>query len=102
MRRGTTRDAPRQIASLFDHLVCGSEQRGRHRETERFGGLEVDDHRVFVRRLDWQVGCLLARENAIDVACREPKLICYIWTVRDKATARDVVAIRVDRRRPAW
>jgi hypothetical protein len=35
-------DAPQQTASLFDHLVGPDEQRLRHGEAERLGGLEVD------------------------------------------------------------
>jgi hypothetical protein len=35
--------------------------------TERPGGLEVDDQFVLGRRLDWQVGWLLALEDAIDI-----------------------------------
>ena len=34
--------APRQTASLFDHLIGASEQRGWHREAEHRCGLEVD------------------------------------------------------------
>jgi hypothetical protein len=40
--------APQQTASLFDHLVGASK---RHGETERLGGLEVDDKLGLRRRL---------------------------------------------------
>jgi hypothetical protein len=32
---------PQQTASLFDHLVGASKQRGRHVEAERLGGSQV-------------------------------------------------------------
>jgi hypothetical protein len=37
-------------SSLFDHLVGGGEQRLRHGQAERLGGLEVD-HQLEARRL---------------------------------------------------
>src|SRR5262245_16793000 len=43
-----------------------SEERVGHGEAERFRGLEVDNQLVFRRRLNRQVGGLLALEDAID------------------------------------
>jgi hypothetical protein len=67
--------------TLFDHLVGASEQRWRHVEPERPGGLEVDDEFVLGRRLHRQVGRLLAPKDAIDVTCREPGLLDLINAV---------------------
>jgi hypothetical protein len=36
---------------LFDHLVGAQQDRLRHRQTERLGGLEVDHHLVFHSKL---------------------------------------------------
>jgi hypothetical protein len=36
-------DAPQQAASLFNHVVSKGEQRRRHSEAERLGGLQVDE-----------------------------------------------------------
>jgi hypothetical protein len=38
-----------QINPLFDHLVGAAEQRRRHFEAERFGGLEIDDELILSR-----------------------------------------------------
>jgi hypothetical protein len=42
--------ALQQTASLFDDLVGDSEQRRRHGQTERLGGLQVD-HKLVLGRL---------------------------------------------------
>ena len=48
--------ANRPQTLLFDHLVGAGDERGRHVETERLSGLEVDDQLGLRGLLDRQVG----------------------------------------------
>ena len=50
-------------SASFDHLVGKREKRRRDRQPERLGGLQIDDELELDRRLDRQIGRLLAREN---------------------------------------
>jgi hypothetical protein len=45
------------------------------------GSLAIDHQLVFVRRLHWQLGRLLALEDAIDIARREAELVDWIRSV---------------------
>ena len=71
--------------SLFDHIVGATEHQRRHGETKRSGGLEIDDHFKFGRRLDREVGRLRAFEDAIDVLWRLAKRFDEISAISDQA-----------------
>src|SRR5271167_1380183 len=78
----------RKRQALFDHLVRAGENGCRHVETELLRGPEVDHQLVLGWRLHWQIGGLLALEDAIDVTGRAPVLVDRIRPVRDEAPTR--------------
>jgi len=52
---------------LLDHLVGCGQQRIRDGNSERLGGLEVDDELEFGRKLDGQLARLRTAQNAVDI-----------------------------------
>src|SRR6476659_2426224 len=71
---------------LFNHIVGARKHRRRHGEAKRFRRLEIGHELVLGRRLHRQVGCLLALEDAIDVAGSAPVGVGRIGSVRGQAT----------------
>src|SRR5262245_25534263 len=67
----------------FDHLVGAGEHGRRQVEPKRLRGFEVDHQVELGRRLHWQVGRLLALEDAIDIAGSGPVAIQRIRAVGD-------------------
>src|SRR5262245_44580240 len=81
----------------IDQFISAAEQRLRHDEAERLGGREVDYKLILGRRLHWQVGRLLALEDAIDIAGCASELFDQIRPIRDEAAVGHRVALEIDR-----
>jgi hypothetical protein len=62
--------ALQQRTSLFDHLIGSRKQFVWNGESERLGGLEIDDQLILCRHLHGEIGRLLAFEDAVDVLWR--------------------------------
>ena len=67
---GPVRANKRHPAPLFDHLIGCGEQFVWDGDSERLGGLEVDDEVGFGRLLDRQIGGSLALEDSASVLAR--------------------------------
>ena len=80
----TCSTSEQRLASL-NHLFRSRQQRRRHRDAERAGGLEIDRQLVLDRRLHRQVGGLLALEDAINVPGRASVLVDQVRPVGDEA-----------------
>jgi hypothetical protein len=78
-----------QNLNLFDHLVGAREQRGRNREAERFGGLEVDVQHDFGCLLDRQFGRLVALENPAGIDSGQAVRVGGIGAIAHQPTSRD-------------
>ena len=81
----------------LDHLIGAGQQRRRHCEAERFGGLKVDHQLVPSRLLHWKIGGLGTFEDTVDVNCAALELVDPIGSVGDQAPTGDEYTVRVDR-----
>jgi hypothetical protein len=89
------------FTASFNHLVGTGEQRRRNIEAKCLCGFQIDHQLVFGWCLNWQVGRLLALEDAIDVAGRVPQTRGYRYAVANDrvllvGTSRIVVGVFAD------
>ena len=70
---------------LFDHLVGACEERGRHGQAKRLGGLEIDHEFEFGGLLDRKIGGLCPLEDLIDILRSTAEGICEAGPVGDEA-----------------
>src|SRR5437763_1916213 len=73
------RRAAENRAYSLDHLVGAREDRRRDRQTERIGGLQIDDESVFGSLLYGQVRWFHALQDLVDVGSGTPG---YVGKVR--------------------
>src|SRR5262245_62930769 len=78
---------------LFDHLISTREQRGRHTEAKRLGGLEINHQLILGWGLYRQVARLLALEDTIDVSRGLPELVEEIRPVGDQSPGIGIIAL---------
>ena len=83
---------------LFDHIICNREQRVWHGETERLGGLEIDDALELGRLLHRQVGWIGAAQDTVDIRSRAIIEISGINSVRQQTALKDEIAQSINRR----
>ena len=95
--RGLSAGPEADILPLFDHLVGAAEQRQWHRETERLGGLEVDDQLYLRQLLDRQICRLIAFQNPAGVDAGRTKRVRKTGSVAHEAAGRCELARLVDR-----
>src|SRR5262249_54239338 len=73
------------LTALLDHLIGSRKQFVWDGESERLGGLEIDDQLKFCRHLHGEIGRLLALEDAVDISRRQAKLFAANVAIRDQA-----------------
>src|SRR5213078_1651488 len=86
------------MAALLDNLVGAYQQRMRHSEAERFGGLQVDDQLEGRRPLDRHLGGLLALEDLCRVSADQTKGRSETCSIADQAAGSSEFTPRIDRR----
>ena len=86
------------IELLFDHFVGAREQRDRHVQSERLGGLEVDEQLELVGELHREIGRRFAFQHAVDIPCRAPVEVKIVHAVGRKPASRDVETKRENAR----
>src|SRR6266446_4203749 len=70
-RPGFLEDSP----SLFDHLIRPLQERGRDRQVESLGGLEIDDQLELGGPLDGKVGGVCAPQDLVNLGSGAPEEI---------------------------
>ncbi len=87
------------LAPSLDHLVRSEQQRWRDRQTERLGGLDVDDQLKLYRRLDGKLVGRRPLEDAIGIGRRALKIIEQVIPVGQQPAQFSEITKRIDGRK---
>src|SRR5438477_2416777 len=96
--RGVRSTLSCRSSSSLDHLVGVSEERLRHGEAERLGGLEVNYQLEFGRFLYRQIGGISTLEDSSDVNTGFAKDRREAHSIANQAAGLDALALNIDRR----
>ncbi len=103
-RRAAAAPIPRPLAELsgragsLDHLVGTLQQRLGHGETERPGGLEVDDQLEFARLLKWQISGFGTLQDFTSVNAFQMIHRRQVRSVAEETASIDMTPPFIDRR----
>ena len=70
----------------------------RHSKAERLGGLEVDGHLKFCRKLHREIARLLTAQDAIDIIGGATKDVYRVGSVGEQTAVSDRLRPRINRR----
>jgi hypothetical protein len=80
---------PLRCSTLIDHLVGVGDERRRHVEAQRLGGLEVDRQLELGRKLNWKISRFFTSQDAIDIRRGSSIHIDRVNAVGHQAATRD-------------
>src|SRR4030095_3052736 len=87
---------------LLDHFVCPCQHVGWDRQAYLLGSFQIDDELELLRLLHGEIGGLGSFQNLVHVGCAAPIEVGEVGSIGHQATADDIGAPSVDRRKPIF